>query len=116
MSDLTQCSDTDNDVRLLSKCEFIADFEPPDYLIDGILQRRFVYSMTAATGHGKTAVALLMSKLISSVSRSSLGTHAVDHGKVVYFAGENPDDLRMRVIADEAQRVVRSSNEDEDWF
>ena len=32
----------------------------------------------------------------------SLGPHAVDTGTVIYFAGENPDDLRMRVIGDDA--------------
>src|SRR5262245_45675118 len=33
---------------------FVADFVPPDYLIDGLLQRRFCYSLTAPTGAGKT--------------------------------------------------------------
>jgi hypothetical protein len=28
------------------------------------------------------------------------GPHEVEHGKVAYFAGENPDDLRERFIAD----------------
>jgi putative DNA primase/helicase len=42
--------------------EFLAGFVPPDYLVEGILQRRFVYSLTAQTGHGKTAVALLLAR------------------------------------------------------
>jgi hypothetical protein len=37
---------------------FLKGFIPPDYLIDGILQRRFIYSLTAPTGGGKTAIAL----------------------------------------------------------
>jgi Toprim-like len=41
----------------LSSTEFVAGFTPPDYLVVGWLQRRFVYSLTAATGDGKTAVA-----------------------------------------------------------
>jgi len=44
----------------LSSAEFVAGFVPPDYLIVGWLQRRFVYSLTAATGDGKTAIALLI--------------------------------------------------------
>jgi len=40
-----------------SSGEFVADFVPPDYLVVGWLQRRFVYSFTAATGDGKTAIA-----------------------------------------------------------
>src|SRR5262249_51933720 len=45
---------------VLSSAEFIAGFPPPDSLVVGWLQRRFVYSLTAATGDGKTAVALLI--------------------------------------------------------
>ena len=29
-----------------TSAEFVAEFEPPDYLIDGLLQRRFLYSLT----------------------------------------------------------------------
>jgi hypothetical protein len=34
---------------IVSSAGFLAGFVPPDYLIDGILQRRFCYSMTAPT-------------------------------------------------------------------
>jgi hypothetical protein len=90
---------------LQSKKQFLADYIVPDWLLDGILQRRFVYSLTARTGDGKTAVAQLITKLVSMPDRRNafLGRHAVDHGNVVYFAGENPDDLRMRIIADDAK-------------
>ena len=88
---------------LLSKENFIGDFSPPNYLIDGVLQRRYIYSLTGKTGHGKTAIALHVAKLIgSTVPNASLGPHGVDKGNVLYLAGENPDDLRMRVIGDDA--------------
>ena len=29
---------------ILSKHDFLKGFEPPDYLVDGILQRRFIYA------------------------------------------------------------------------
>jgi hypothetical protein len=83
--------------------EFVRGFVPPDYLLDGILQRRFIYSLTAQTGHGKTAVALLIARLIGgSDAKAGLGPHPAEKGQVVYFAGENPDDLRARVIGDAA--------------
>src|SRR5262249_139592 len=41
-----------------SSTEFITNFVPPDYLIDGLIQRRFIYSMTGPTGEGKTSVVL----------------------------------------------------------
>jgi AAA domain len=81
----------------LSSAEFVAGFVPPDYLIVGWLQRRFVYSLTAATGDGKTAIALLISLAVSQGSK--LGKLEVKRGRVLYFAGENPDDVRMRWMA-----------------
>jgi hypothetical protein len=81
---------------VLSSKDFIAGFTPPDYLVEGILQRRFIYSFTAPTGAGKTAIALLMS---SHVDQGwSLAGREVERGRVLYFAGENPDDIRMRWI------------------
>jgi hypothetical protein len=54
---------------LLSKAQFLADYVPPDWLVDGILQRRFIYSLTAKTGDGKTAVALLIAQLVAALDR-----------------------------------------------
>jgi AAA domain len=83
---------------LRSSAEFIAGFKPPDYLLDGILQRRFIYSFTARTGGGKSAVALL---LTASVALGQpIGGREVQKGRALYFAGENPDDIRMRWIAE----------------
>jgi hypothetical protein len=98
--------------RFLAKDEFIGGFIAPDYLIDGILQRRFMYSLTAPTAHGKTAVAQLIAKQVGSPEPNLfLGTHSVDKGTVAYFAGENPDDLRMRIIADDAYSVRDGSRD-----
>ena len=70
---------------------------PPDYLWDGILLRGFVYSFTAKTGDGKTAIAL---SLTAAIARGKdFAGHEVAPGTVLYFAGENPDDVRMRWIA-----------------
>jgi hypothetical protein len=80
-----------------SSAEFIRGFIPPDYLIDGVLQRRFCYSFTAKTGTGKTAVMLRIAAHVA-LGRE-LGDRFVAAGRVIYFAGENPDDIRMRWIA-----------------
>lgn len=84
-------------IRLLS--DFMTGFVPPDFIIDGLLQRRFVYSLTGQTGHAKSAIALLVSELVSSPDRNTmLGVHKVNKGQVLYFVGENADDIRMRLI------------------
>jgi hypothetical protein len=76
---------------------FTSNFTPPDYLIDGLLQRRYLYSLTGRTGSGKTAIGLLMAAHIGL--GKPIGKYEVDLGRVLYFAGENPDDIRMRWIA-----------------
>ena len=75
---------------------FTSSFTPPDYLIDEVLQRRFVYSMTAPTGGGKTSLALCMAAHLD-LGRP-LGGHEVEKCKVLFLAGENPDDVCMRWI------------------
>jgi hypothetical protein len=79
-----------------SSAEFVADFVPPDYLIDGLLQRRYVYSFTAKTGDGKTTIALLLAACVAR--GTTLAGRAVEKGRVLFFAGENPDDVRSRWI------------------
>ena len=80
-----------------SSASFVLGFVPPDYLIDGLLQRRFLYSLTGRTGGGKTAISLLISASVAL--GKAMGNYTVQSGRVLYMAGENPDDIRMRWIA-----------------
>jgi hypothetical protein len=80
-----------------SSAQFVKDFRPPDYLIDGVAQRRFLYSLTGKTGTGKTAIALRFAAHVG-LGRP-IGKLEVDQGRVLYFAGENADDVRARWIA-----------------
>jgi hypothetical protein len=50
--------------RVSVEAGLIKDFVAPDYLLDGILQRGFIYSLTAQTGHGKTAFAVLVAGMV----------------------------------------------------
>ena len=91
----------DNVVKLKTKlmqssAEFVAGFKPPDYLIDGLMQRRFVYSMTGPTGSGKTAIILRIA--VHVAAGLALAGREVEQGRVLIFAGENPDDVRTRWI------------------
>jgi hypothetical protein len=74
--------------------EFVRDFVPPDYHIDGVAQASFFYSLTGMTGAGKTAVLLLVAYCTALGKR--LGDREVRKGRVIYSAGENPVDVRMR--------------------
>ena len=85
--------------------EFLRDFKPPDWLMGGILQHRFFYSLTARTGDGKTSLMLLIAMHVA-LGRPLAGCE-VRQGRVLYFAGENPDDVRMRCMAMRKQYDIK---------
>jgi hypothetical protein len=80
-----------------SSKEFVAGFVAPDYLVDGLLQEAFLYSLTGATGAGKTAITLRLA------AATALGIMFANRDtkkrRVLYLAAENPADVRMRWIA-----------------
>jgi hypothetical protein len=86
---------------LLSAAQFVAGFTPPEYLIDGIMQRGYLYALTARTGHGKTAVDMYIAQAIAR--GKEMHGREVLAGTVLFLAGENPDDIRARflVLADQ---------------
>jgi hypothetical protein len=53
-----------------SSKEFVAGFVPPDYLVDGLLQEAFLYSLTGATGAGKTAITLRLAASVLTASKN----------------------------------------------
>jgi hypothetical protein len=85
---------------VLTAEQFVAGFTPPAYLIDGILQRGYLYSLTARTGHGKTAVAMYIAQCVAR--GQMMHGCPVLKGTVLLLAGENPDDIRARfmILAD----------------
>lgn len=86
---------------VVSSGEFVRGFVPPDYHIDGIAQAAFFYSLTGMTGAGKTAVLLLIAYCTALGKR--LGDREVRKGRVIYSAGENPVDVRMRWLVSTAE-------------
>jgi hypothetical protein len=83
---------------VLSVADFIDAFCAPEYVISGVLQRRFIYSLTGVPGSGKTAVMLALAAHIA-LGRNLSPEHEVEKGHVLYLAGENPTDIQMRLIA-----------------
>ncbi|WP_167531220.1 MULTISPECIES: AAA family ATPase [unclassified Mesorhizobium] len=81
---------------IISSGDLVRGFKPPDYAIEGIAQTSFIYSLTAMTGTGKTGVLLLL--CAHTALGLPLAGREVRKGRVVYFAGENPDDVTMRWI------------------
>jgi hypothetical protein len=83
--------------NIVSSSEFTQQARPPSFIWEKVLQRNLVYSATAKWGHGKTALFLTVAIHIA-LGRDLAGLR-VEQTKVLYLAGENPDDIRLRVIA-----------------
>ena len=95
-------TDIEDKIRenLLSSAKFNAQWTPPAYLLDGILQKHYLYALTAPTGVGKTTWLLLLAALVAR--GLPMGKHKIKQGNVCYFAGENPDDVlgRWRALSE----------------
>ncbi len=94
--------------RLLSSAAFVEGFTSPDYTLDGILRRGWLYTLTAPTGSGKTAITMRIAEAVA------LGEPLLDievaQGAVLYLAGENPDDVRSRFIASLDERGIDAAD------
>lgn len=84
-------------VRCVSSEAFLAAVEMPCWVVSGIVQRGYLYSLTAPTNHGKTAVSLVMAMCIAA-GRPFAGCE-VEQGNVLILCGENQDGFRLRMLA-----------------
>lgn len=74
---------------------FVQTITPPVWLVDGMIQRGFVYSLTAQTNHGKTALATTLALCVAS--GKAFGSIKTKPGHVLYLCGENPEDFKLRL-------------------
>lgn len=86
-----------DDLPVSDGADFCRDLQDYDEVVDNVVVRGMVYGCTGLTGHGKTAA--LKRLAISVAVRQAFGPHSVQQGRVLYLAGENPDDVRMRTLA-----------------
>jgi hypothetical protein len=77
--------------------EFVADYVPPDGVVDGIVQRGYVHGVISLTNHGKTAIGTTMILTVATGQR--FAGHEVEQGLVYVLCGENPFDFKGRLIA-----------------
>ncbi len=80
--------------RLLTSSEFMERWQPPDYTLDGLLMKGSVYTLTGNTNHGKTTLALHMAHAVAT--GGGLAGRLSQQGAVAFFAGENPDNVRIQ--------------------
>jgi len=76
---------------------FVAGFKPPEYTIEGVLLRGYLYGITGKSNSGKTAIAVSLAACVGA--GRPFGRHQSVVGRVLYLAGENPEDIRLRIKA-----------------
>ena len=82
--------------EIVPGAEFVAGVTAPDWLLEGIVQRSRLYACTSLTGHGKTAVWLFIACMLQA--GRMVGALRVTQGNVLYLAGENPEDVKFRLL------------------
>lgn len=93
----TAVQDDGDPIVIRTEDDFVNSLEIPDPIVDGLIARGRSYSLTANTGHAKTALA---SYLMCAVSEPEAVSWERVHDKcdVLFCSGENPDDLKMRIL------------------
>lgn len=86
-----------SDPLLCDLSAWLENVAPPTWVVDGIVQRGYVYALTAITNHGKTAISLLMGLCIAANKR--FAGKDLSAGAVLILCGENPDGFRTRLRA-----------------
>lgn len=96
------------DFRIDTSDEFLADLAPLEYLIDGILPRGVVYSLTGHAGHGKTTLAIQFA-LSVALGEEFHGKECAQ-GTVLILAGENPYNVKWQYAAALAARDIERAD------
>jgi AAA domain len=84
-------------LRFKTVSAFCAEYIPLAYVIEGIVRSGSLYTLTAKTGSGKTALAVMAALAVATGRQDILGQE-VAQGRVAYLACENPDDIRTRFM------------------
>jgi hypothetical protein len=84
-------------VDFLSAFDFCRAYEPIAYAVEPFVRSGSLYTLTAKTGAGKTALMIIMALAVVTGGGDIIGRE-VTKGRVAYVAVENPDDLRMKLM------------------
>ena len=93
----TQNREKPKPVEFKTLAAFAAEYVPLDYTVEPIIRGGSLYTLTAKTGAGKTAL-MVVKALAIATGRRDLLSLDVAKGRVAYLTAENPDDTRMRFM------------------
>lgn len=84
-------------VEFKTLANFCREYVPLAYAAEPLLRTSALYSLTARTGHGKTAFLIVAALAIATGRPDILGLE-VARGQVAFLTFENPDDVRMQFM------------------
>ncbi|WOJ89895.1 AAA family ATPase [Methylocapsa polymorpha] len=84
-------------IRLKTLAEFCQEYVALAYAVEPVVRASSLYTLTARTGHGKTAFLVAATLAIATGRPDILGLE-VTQGRVAFLTFENPDDVRMRFM------------------
>ena len=76
--------------------EFAASMQAPEYIVDGIIRKRYLYALTGHSNAGKTAIAVDQACCVA-MGMPWAGLDTGPPGTVLFLAGENDEDVRGRI-------------------
>ena len=82
-------------IKFKSIAKFCAEYVPLAYVVEPVVRSGSLYTLTARTGAGKTALNVVLALGVATGRPDIIGRE-VTRGRVAYLACENPDDIRMR--------------------
>lgn len=82
---------------LIDAGEWLAVADKQEWVVDGVVQRGSLYSVTAATNHGKTAITLVAALCVAAGRR--FAGREISPGGVLILCGEDPNGFRPRMRA-----------------
>lgn len=82
--------------RIKGIADFLREYEPINYTIDGLVPGGSIYGVTAKRGAGKTAFLTSTALAVATGDAKILGLE-VEKGRVAYVILENPTDFRMKL-------------------
>jgi hypothetical protein len=85
-------------VEFLSAFDFCGAYEPISYAVEPFIRSGSLYTLTAKTGAGKTALLIIMALAVVTGRGADILGREVTKGRVAFVAVENPDDLRMKLM------------------
>jgi hypothetical protein len=78
-------------IKFKTLAEFCREYVPLAYAIEPLLRTSSLYTLTAKTGHGKTAFLVVAGLAIATGRPDVLGLE-VTRGRVAFLMFENPDE------------------------